>query len=187
MWAWEHTATASLRALGSAVRAGLLGTLALTSGQSLPTMFRIIWTSNFHLNQVDSLQPFHVSKLPDIQKWCDGLFICIVFCTVLGFALESNTGSLWISVNGEWLRNGNPNKGLRAFITLKGSFRDLYPVVGMPMACNRDVRVTIHSTFASLTYTAPEGFLPPTSDICSCSTLFAECLDAPGCLTSKER
>lgn len=52
--------------------------------------------------------------------------------TVLGFAHDSHTGSLWVSVNGEGLGNGNPVKGLRTLSTLKGTFNHLYPVVGVP-------------------------------------------------------
>lgn len=90
-------------------------------------------------------------------------------------------------MNGVWLGNGDPNKRLRVFATLKEGFSDLYPVVGVPTACSKDVRVTIHSTFASLTYTAPEGFMPLASDSCTCAALFADCLNSPGCLKSGER
>jgi cysteine-rich repeat protein len=107
--------------------------------------------------------------------------------SVLGFALESSTGSLWVSVDGEWLSNGNPVTRRRPLTTLQGSFTDLYPVVGVPSGCGSQVRVTIHPTSESLTYRPPNGFVPPAAETCSCSSHFSDCLNSNGCLSSEEK
>ena len=107
--------------------------------------------------------------------------------SVLGFALESSTGSLWVSVNGEWLSNGNPESRLRALTTLHGSPTDLFPVAGVPPLCGSQVRVIIHTTPESLTYRPPLGFVPPAAESCSCSAQFSDCLDSNGCLSPGEK
>ena len=106
---------------------------------------------------------------------------------MLGFALESTSGFIWLSVNGVWIGKGNPTKHRRPLLTLERGNSDMFPVAGVPSGCGQRVRVTIHSTPASLHYQPPRGFMPPVSDSCTCTTIFAECLDSPGCLGEGER
>jgi hypothetical protein len=109
---------------------------------------------------------------------------------VLGFALDSNAGSLWVSVDGVWIGNGNPARQHRPVIDAGAGLASaelLYPVAGIPRGCGTQAHVTLHTALASLIYKPPEGFLPPASDACGCSAFFADCLDTPGCLASAER
>eukprot|EP00282_Hemiselmis_andersenii_P037668 CAMPEP_0169432036 /NCGR_PEP_ID=MMETSP1042-20121227/3268_1 /TAXON_ID=464988 /ORGANISM="Hemiselmis andersenii, Strain CCMP1180" /LENGTH=842 /DNA_ID=CAMNT_0009542491 /DNA_START=202 /DNA_END=2726 /DNA_ORIENTATION=- len=112
--------------------------------------------------------------------------------TIIGFAIDTETNSMWVSHDGAWLPAtglspvGNPARGTNPTARLKPQL-EYHPMAGYgcPNPQGFETYAIGRFTKDNFTYPMPAGFLAYQTDECTCARSFMECMGDGACDTKE--